>query len=221
MANGSDDWRIPRWAKVLIAGLVVVFAAAMVFAFAQPIQVLPRIRLAPGYALVDDAGNTVTSEDARGAITLYTFIPTNCGDDCADVHRTMSEVTRRVASGVDLAGTEFRSVTMVMNTDSAGAAATRAGASDANGVWLAIDGADLENVVGLGFSRPTDPAFFAPGFAIVDGWGMIRGEYRYSTLADDADKLVRHIDVLGSELRNDHGFASFVYEAAHAFQCYP
>ncbi len=221
MTNGSDDWRIPRWAKVLIVGLVVVFAAAMVFAFAQPIQVLPRIRLAPGYALVNDAGDSVTSEDARGAITLYTFVPADCGGDCADVHRTMSEVANRVTDGIDLGGAEFRAVTMVMNTDSDGAALMRADASDASGVWLAVDGADLNNVVGLGFSRPTDPAFFTPGFAIVDGWGMIRGEYRYSTLADDADKLVRHIDLLGSELRNDHGFASFVYEAAHAFQCYP
>ena len=60
-----------------------------------------------------------------------------------------------------------------------------------------------------------------PSYAIVDGWGMIRGEYRYQTLADDADKLVRHIDVLGGELRNSGGIASFAYEAAHVFQCYP
>ena len=220
-SDGSDNWRIPRWAKVLIAGLIIVFISAMAFAILQPVQVLPRIRLSPGYALTSDTGATITSEDGRGTITLYTFVPEGCGHECAEINQTISEVTSRVDATVDLAGTEFRTVTMVMGADATGAAATRDLAMEATGEWLAVNGADLENVVGLGFGRPTQPDEFSPAFAIVDGWGMIRGEYRYSTLADDADKLVRHIDVLGSELRNDHGFASFVYEAAHAFQCYP
>lgn len=79
----------------------------------------------------------------------------------------------------------------------------------------------LDNVVGLGFRRSSDPDDFRPGYAIVDGAGLVRGEYRYQTLTGDADKLVRHIGVLGSELRNRSRFNSFVYEAAHAFQCYP
>lgn len=219
--DGSEDWRFPRWAKVLISGLVAVFVAAMLFAVLQPVQVLPRIRLAPGYALADGSGAVVTSEDGRGTITLYTFAPVGCGDECEQVHSTMAEVARRVAADVDLAGTEFRTVTLLVGAESDDVARERSAVLDASGVWLAVDGPTAENVVGLGFGNPTDPASFSPAFAIVDGWGMIRGEYRYSTLANDADKLVRHIDVLGSELRNDHGFTSFVYEAAHAFQCYP
>ena len=50
---------------------------------------------------------------------------------------------------------------------------------------------------------------------------MIRGEYRYQTNASDADKIVRHLDVLGEEVRNSHGAASLAYEAAHFFLCYP
>lgn len=218
--DGSDDWRIPRWAKVLIVGLVVVFVAAMAFAVLQPVQVLPRIRLAPGYALEDARGQIVTSEDARGTITLYTFVPDGCGQDCASVHGIVGAVSDEVLANVDLAGTEFRTVTLVIGGDASSVERDQSMA-DGSGIWLAADGNDAENVVGLGFERPTDPAYFTPGFAIVDGWGMIRGEYRYGTLTDDVDKLVRHIDLLGSELRNDHGFASFVYEAAHAFQCYP
>ena len=64
------------------------------------------------------------------------------------------------------------------------------------------------------------PAAFAE-YAVVDGWGVIRREYRYRTVSDTADTIVRHIDLLGAELRNDHGIGSWAYEAAHAFQCYP
>ncbi len=202
--------------------MVVVFVAAMAFAILQPVQVLPRIRLAPGYALVDESGATVTSEAGRGVITLYTFVPTGCTADCESVHRTMTEVRDRVERGVDLGGTPFRLVTIVLGSapavDDVASDRTRAGA---DWTWLAGTERQIENVVGLGFRRSTDADGFVPSYAIVDGWGMIRGEYRYQTLADDADKLVRHIDVLGSELRNDTGFASFVYDAAHAFQCYP
>jgi hypothetical protein len=202
--------------------MVVVFAAAMAFAILQPVQVLPRIRLAPGYALVDESGATVTSEAGRGVITLYTFVPADCGSDCGSVHRTMSEVRERVEREVDLGGTPFRLVTIVLAAAPSAEDVSRDRAdAGADWTWLAGTERQIENVVGLGFRRSTATEGFLPSYAIVDGWGMIRGEYRYQTLADDADKLVRHIDVLGSELRNDAGFASFVYDAAHAFQCYP
>ena len=44
----------------------------------QPVQVLPRIRLAPGYALAADDGGVLTSEAGRGTITLYSFLPATC-----------------------------------------------------------------------------------------------------------------------------------------------
>lgn len=202
--------------------MVVVALAAIAFAVFQPIQVLPRLRLAPGYALVDQTGATVTSEDARGAITLYTFVPLGCDDACDAVESTMRQVRSRVESGVDLGGTPFRVVTIVLDPDPDLADVDRARAAiDADWPWLSGSDGQIENVVGLGFRRSTDVDVFAPSYALVDGLGMIRGEYRYQTLTGDADKLVRHIDVLGGELRNDGGFASFAYEAAHAFQCYP
>jgi cytochrome oxidase Cu insertion factor (SCO1/SenC/PrrC family) len=194
----------------------------MAFAIFQPIQVLPRIRLAPGYALVDQTGATVTSEDGRGEITLVTFVPLDCDETCDRVNDTMREVRDRVEREVDFDGTPFRLLTIVLD---AGASPTEVAAAQeragADWTWAGGDAAQIENVVGLGFRRSTDAVEFAPSYAIVDGWGMIRGEYRYQTIADDADKLTRHLDVLGGELRNDGGFASFAYEAAHAFQCYP
>lgn len=202
--------------------MVLVFVGSMAFAILQPIQVLPRVRLAPGYALVDQFGAGVTSEDGRGKVTLYTFVPAACGERCSTVFTTMTEVRDRVEREIDLAGAELRLVTIVLDpdTDPASVAAARDDAG-ADWTWLAGTERQVQNVVGLGFRRSTSVEDFTPSYAIVDGWGMIRGEYRYQTLAADSDKIVRHIDVLGSELRNDSGFVSFVYEAAHAFQCYP
>lgn len=213
---------MPRWAKVVAATMAVLALGAMAFAVFQPVQVLPRLRLAPGYALVDQTGARVTSEDGRGVITLYAFVPPTCLDECEEVNATLSEVRARVDADVDLGPATFRVVTVLVD-----GAATPEAVSAAPGVtgtdwsWLIGSESQLENVVGLGFRRPTSADDVTPSYAIVDGAGLIRGEYRYQTIATDADKLVRHVDVLGGELRNRGPFTSFVYEAAHAFQCYP
>lgn len=210
--------------------MIVLVIAAMAFAIVQPIKVLPRLRPAPGYALTDQDGTRFTSEDARGTITLYTFMPLGCGDACARAIATMREVRERAATEIDLGGVQLRLVTVVLDTDvpsdRLAAAATAAGeggdsAALPEWVWLTGTPAQIDNVVELGFRRSADPADFSPTYAIVDGWGTIRGEYRYSTLLDDADKLLRHLDVLGGELRHPGGISSFAYDAAHAFQCYP
>ena len=87
--------------------------------------------------------------------------------------------------------------------------------------WLTGDEKQISNVVGYGFRRRATVDDFSPSYAIVDSTGTIRGEYRYQTIAGDSDKLVRHVDILGSELRNSGGIAGFAFEAAHLFQCYP
>jgi protein SCO1/2 len=202
--------------------MVLVIIAAMAFAVFQPVKVLPRLRLAPGYAMVDQSGERVTSEDGRGMVTLVTFVPLDCGAECDEIHDTLREVRERVERDVDLAGMEFRPLTIVLDPDpDLAAVETARAAADADWTWVTGSESQLQNIVGLGFRRSIDLDTFTSSYALVDGVGMIRGEYRYRTIADDADKLVRHVDILGSELRNDSGFASFVYDAAHAFQCYP
>jgi protein SCO1/2 len=69
--------------------------------------------------------------------------------------------------------------------------------------------------------RPDGSIGFDPGFVIVDGWGVIRGDYRYQTLSDDADKLTRHLGLLATEIRYASGPGAIAYEAAHLFLCYP
>lgn len=212
--------------------MVVLVIAAMAFAIVQPVKVLPRLRPAPGYALTDQRGERFTSEDARGTITLYTFMPLGCGEACDRAVATMAEVRDRAVDEVDLGDVELRLVTVVLGPDAPAASLAAASAAADGAVatpealttewrWLTGSASQIENVVGLGFRRSADPADFSPSYAIVDGWGTIRGEYRYSTLLGDADKLLRHLDVLGGELRHPGGITSFAYDAAHAFQCYP
>jgi len=56
---------------VLLAGT----AAFMIF---QPVQVLPRERLSPGFIFTNQDGETLNSEYFRGKLTLYNFTYTRC-----------------------------------------------------------------------------------------------------------------------------------------------
>ncbi len=204
--------------------------AGVAFAVFEPIQVLPRLRLAPGYGLISDDGSFATSEDARGTVTLYSFAPTDCGDRCDDLFATLGIVQDRVAAEVDLGETDFRIVTIALDqVDDAEALATAADASGADGFrwhWYGGDTDDIDTIVASGFrrwfERGEDGVIeFDQAYMLVDGNGVIRGDYRYQTLADDHDKLVRHTAILAEEIRNANGATALAYEAAHLFLCYP
>jgi protein SCO1/2 len=188
------------------------------------------MRLAPGYAMYDQSGGSFTSETVRGSITLYAFSSLDCGQACDDVAETMAAVSREVTGDIDFDGAEFRLVTIVADPDTApddlAKAAAAAAPSATNWSWISADRETLETTIGPGFRRYVeydnrDEVRFDPGFVIVDGNGVVRGDYRYQTLADDADKLVRHLDILATELRYANGPAGAAYEAAHLFLCYP
>ena len=207
----------------------VLFGAILVFAIVQPVKVLPRIRLAPGYALTDQAGQPFTSETARGSVTLYSFAPTDCDEACDDLFATMREVRDRAVDEVDLGDVDLNLVTIARDDDpdpeALAAAAAASGADGESWRWVGGEWDRIRTVVGAGFERYVGEGAdgeieFDAGFAIVDGSGVIRSETRYQTISDDADKLVRHLGVLGDELRYAHGPAAAAYEAAHLFLCY-
>ncbi len=219
--------------KVIIRSavpVVLIIAAAVAFALFEPIQVLPRIRLAPGYLLTDQDAQTVTSEDVRGNIVLYNFGYTGCDDDCVEMNDTMIEIQQRLGE-VDSGDTTISLVTVSFDPatdtpDVLQAHAAELGADTEQWKFLSGDPVHLQNVVKAGFEayyqEKDDGRFvFDPVFILVDGWGVIRGEYRYQTRASDADKIIHHLDILGEEIRNSHGAASLAYEAAHFFLCYP
>ncbi len=229
-AGESIELRSPRRLRWLLVAGGVLVAAVMAFAIFEPIQVLPRVRLAPGFAMVDQGDSLWTSDGARGSVTLYTFVYGDCGAECDSVHATMAEIARRAPSEVDLGDVDLNLVTVsfdpVRDVDRLQALADETGADGVRWRWAAVDVEDVDAVLGAGFrvySEPRGDGSFAfdPAFVLVDGWGVIRGEYRYATVASDADKLVRHIGILGEELRNSHGAGSIAYEAAHVFLCYP
>jgi protein SCO1/2 len=228
-AHGADSTSgLPRVFKWLLGLGAVVVAGVLAFAVFEPVQVLPRVRVAPGFAFIDGAGESFTSEDGRRGVTLYTFAPVACGPECVDVAATMREVGHRVRDSIDLGGAEFRMVTIALDSNDPSELARAAASSGADGeTWTWVGGVESEvrEVVGGGFGvyyDNTDSGTdFDPVFVIVDGAGLIRGEYRYATLASDADRLTRHISLLGEELRNSKGAGSLVYEAAHILLCYP
>lgn len=214
----------------MAASFATLVVAALAFAIFEPIQVLPRIRLAPGYGLVAEDGSFVSSEDARGAVTLYSFAPTDCGERCDSMFATLARVQDRVADEIDLGDTDFRIVTIALDgvEDPAvlARAATEAGADGERWRWYGGDEATTRTVVAQGFRRWYEPAEdggvdFDPAFVLVDGNGLIRGDYRYQTLAADDDKFVRHAAILAEEIRNADGATALAYEAAHLFLCYP
>jgi protein SCO1/2 len=211
--------------------MVPLVLAAFAFAVFQPVQVLPRIRLAPGFTFVDQSGAAFTSDAARGQVVLYGFAYGDCGAECESVRETMAEITARADAEIDLGDTELRLVTVsfdpVSDRDRLPELAEEWGADGEAWRWATGDNPELlRTVLTSGFElyhqQLADGSFaFDSRFVLVDGWGVVRGEYRYSTLADDADKIVRHIGLLGDELRNSNGVRSIAYEAAHIFMCYP
>ena len=229
--EGDDEvFRLPGWLRWGLACFALFVAAAMAFAIFEPIQVLPRLRLAPGYSLMAQDGTRATSETARGAVTLYTFATTDCGQECDSIYQTMTQVGDRVERDVDLAGAEFRMVTValdpVASADELLVASEQSGADGKTWQWLGGDEATIDTVVRSGFRRSVERSEDGsirsdPGFVLVDGVGVVRGDYRYQTLAADADKIVSHIEILGEELRYAGGAGAVAYEAAHLFLCYP
>ncbi len=210
--------------------LVLIILAAMAFAIVQPIKVLPRIRIAPGFGVIDQNGDLFTSESTRGTITLYSFSTVDCDDRCDEMASTLQTIRANVAADPDFDDVDVTMVTVALD---AGAtpeqlqdAARATGADGDTWRWVGGNETQLENLVGVGFKRYFEPnadgsISYDGGYVIVDGWGVVRGDYRYRTLSDDADKLTRHLGLLVAEIRYATGAGAIAYEAAHLFLCYP
>lgn len=215
----------------LFYGLAIcIVASAFAFKIFQPIQVLPRIRLAPAFSLTDQDGNRITNEDLRGKIVLYTFTYTNCPAPCYDIDSTMREIlTRRDEADLGDIPLFLVSVSFDPARDTPQVLKSHADALSANPAdWIFATTSDkplLKTIIGSGFEayyeQKDDGTFaFDPTFVLVDGWGIIRGEYRYATEVSTADRILRHLAVLADEVNNSKGTAHLAYEAAHLFLCY-
>lgn len=227
-----DEPRISRRGKRILIAVAVIAALVVgsVFAFVtfQPIQVLPRVRLAPGFSLVDSEGALVTSEDMRGQFTLYTFSYASC-DSCESIDETMLEVQALLPSA-DTRGYPVRLVTISVDPNDTPeelkAYAEEVGANP--DVWAFAGVEDdrfLSDVVAGGFNaffdiRDDGSIRLDQSFVLVDGNGIIRNEYKYETRTSSSERIIRHLGVLAEEAENSNGAASLAYEAAHLFLCY-
>jgi protein SCO1/2 len=220
--------------KYLLSGFygIVILLAALVIGFKvfQPIKVLPRIRLAPAFSMIDQNWMPLTSEDLRGQIVLYTFTYTNCPSPCNDIDSTLLQIQSRLDEvSPEKARTTFVIISLDSQRDSPTAMLNYARRLDADTPeWKFLTTPDeilLKTVVGSGFKtnyekKPDGTIAFDPLFVLVDGWGIVRGEYRPEAGVSTADRILRHLEVLGREVNNASGPTKIAYEAAHLFACY-
>lgn len=216
------------WLALLALPLVLIALGAVAFAVFQPIQVLPRIALAPGYSLVDQDGRRLTSEDMRGRLVIYNFTYTGCGEGCPQTSAVMQQLQAALAD-VDTDDIPVQFVTISFDPEVDTPAQLRAyadalGADTARWSFATGDPTLLKYVIGGGFrtyyNREDNGSFtFDPVFALVDGWGILRATYR--TASPDPAILRRDLGLIVQEARNRDGVNRYAYEAAHLFMCYP
>lgn len=219
--------------KYFLNGLYTLIGVITISAFAfkvfQPIQVLPRMRLSPAYSFINQDGKTITSENLRGQFVLYSFTYTNC-QTCSKMSETMKEVQARLGE-VDLGGIPVSFVTISIDPDRDTPAVLKEYGANLGAnfdQWMFVTTSNkslLKTIVGAGFETYYEDkgnGNFAldPGYVLVDGWGIIRAEYRYTTEVSDADRILRHMGVLADEVKNSKGTTKLAYEAAHLFLCY-
>ena len=208
--------------------LMIPIVAAFAFATIQPIQVLPRISLAPGYAFVDQDGGRLTNEDMRGKLVLYHFTYTGCGERCASQEEVMRGA-QEIAKDVGAEGIPVELVTISFDPESDTPEQLRSYAESLNAdtsLWHFVTGEPnrLKNVIGGGFrsyyNQDESGSFeFDPTFVLVDGWGIIRAKYKSGS--PDLDTIRRDIGMITTEANNSEGASRIAYEAAHLFLCYP
>ena len=227
-AEPRDDGLHFHWWHAILLLLAVLVLGLVLFVTVQPVKVLPRMTLAPGYSLTDQNGDKLTSEAMRGKFTLYNFTYTNCAAPCPETGSAMRVLQDRLAT-VETGDIPVRLVTISFDAERDDAATMLAWAQ-ANGadpaIWSVASGpaANLKAIIGAGFSayytQNEDGSFtFDPTFVLVDGNGIIRTKYR--TAAPDPETFARDLGLISQEVANSSGASKLAYEAAHLFLCYP
>ncbi len=218
-----------RWWHLVIGLLALVALGLVLFVTVQPVQVLPRMTLAPGYALTSHDNLPLTSEDARGAITLYNFTYTHCAaPDCPETGSAAGAIHNRLHT-IPTQGIPVRMVTISFDPERDTPEVMRAWANDHGahvGHWVVATGdpVQLKNVIGGGFrtyyeQQPDGSFRFDPAWVLVDGNGIIRARYKTAQL--DPEIFARDVGLLTREIANSSGAGRLAYEAAHLFLCYP
>lgn len=224
-STGGSGWFRPVY---VLGVLLIPIIGAFAFAIFQPIQVLPRISLAPGFSFVDQDGERLTSDDQRGRLTFYTFMYTGCEAPCpnpVEGLKTIEAVAERLEPNslpVELVAISFDPE--LDTPERLAQFAAEHGAESSRWHFITGDERQLKNVIGAGFGayydKKDDGTFeFDPQFVLVDGWGIRRSSYR--TANPDPALIERDLGLMNKEFQNSEGLNRIAYEAAHLFLCYP
>ncbi len=224
-----------HWSWLIYGLLLALILLVFAFTIFQPITVLPRITLAPGYALESETGHLMTSEDARGQLTLYSFTYTNCEENCPVPGAALSELHQQITQhGPTNVPVALITISLDPERDTAVARQTyldQYQQPNSHVPWhfAATDEMRTRVIVGSGFelyyrTRPdTDgdgyQIAYDPHFILVDGMGIMRAEYRLTL--PDPEIILRDLHLIAEEVEKSQGAGRLAYEAAHLFMCYP
>lgn len=226
--NGAVARSRLKLSWLFYASLVLFLGAVFAFIIFRPILVLPRITLAPGFALTDQDGNRLTNEDMRGKLVLYQITHTNCRPPCRATDQTMQEVQSRL-NELDTGGVPVELVTISLDPDHDTPQVLRTHAESLSADldrWHFVTGSvdRLKQIVGGGFGiyfdrKEDGRLIYNPSIMLVDGLGILRAEY----IAGDpgAERILRDMDLILEEVKKSEGANKVAYEAAHLFMCYP
>lgn len=208
-------------------GLLLMFAALW-FAVARPVKVVPRIRPMPAFALADQYGLPLNSSDLMGRLTVINFTYTGCGEAC-DAQKqglvTLREALR--ADGRLGQQVSFLTVSIDPARDTPQALQTYAaqlGADRQSWRFVTGDPAELKALIGgeLGIYYELPDAAgqieHEQNVLLVDSNGILRARYEGAAL--DQARLQRDLRMVSEELGST-GAMRQVYEASHIFLCYP
>ncbi len=233
--TSAGHWR-HSWYWII--GLLLPVVAILAFAIFQPILVLPRMGLGPGFGLIDQQGKRLTNEDLRGHIVLYNFTYTNCISPCPQTSDLMAELRAHASPlnpysiPVDLVTISFdpeRDQPQQLQTFAeqfTGSAERQGEQADSLLPWHFVTGEPLplKYIIGGGFGSyyqaNDDGSFtFDQTYVLVDGAGIIRAKYRNTR--PSLAILQRDIELVAKEAKESTGATRLAYEAAHLFLCYP
>ncbi len=94
-------------------------SSALAFAIFQPIQVLPRISLAPGFSFTDQHGARLTSDDLRGKLVYYTFMHTGWRRQQAQTVQGLKVIQQAVDEAGSSVPVEFVAISFDPQRDTA------------------------------------------------------------------------------------------------------
>lgn len=218
-----------RWLRPFVFYVVPILIALVVVAAISlsAYSVLPRLRVSPGYSLVDQDGRSVSSEDMRGGVVLYSLASTDCSGECQGSLQLLDDVQERLESSglLDDVEGELDITFVTIFTDASrdtpeqlrdfAAHQQLGGAID----WslLTGDAPGLNALLQGGFGLANDSGGaggFTPAFFLVDEAGFVRAEYlgELPESREVADDIASVVD----EARAG-GFGAAAYGAAHKF----